>query len=1273
VVHEPLGAGGMGVVYRATDRLSGQAVALKYVMVPPAQLLFASRSMDTDAVLALAREFRTLASLHHPNIIRVLDYGFDAQRQPFYTMDLLEGAQTVVDAGQGQDLDAQVDLLVQTLQALVYLHRRGVLHRDLKPGNVLVVDDAVRVLDFGLSVVTEQGLSYATRTTAGTMAYIAPELFAGGTVTSAADLYAVGVMAYEMLAGRLPYNDANMALLLNDILNRSVDVHALGLTPELAAVLERLLVKDPRARYADAGQVIGELCAATGCALPPETVEIRESFLQAARFVGREGEMARLSGALDGALEGRGSAWLVGGESGVGKSRLLDEFRTLALVRGVTVARGQAVREGRSPYHLWRDVLRRLALSADLCQRQVGGRSAAEEAVRVLELLVPDIANLVGVERGVQRADAPEPQASRGRLFEVVGELFRRQVRPVAVLLEDLQWAGTESMALLQRLVPEASEFSTLLIGTYRDDERPHLVDELPGMQALKLERLDERSIAELSASMLGPAGRRAPVVSLLQRETAGNPFFLVEVMRALAEEAGQLEQVGRMTLPASVYAAGVRRLVERRLNRVPGAARPLLDVAAVVGQALDLPLLRALDRDVDLEGWLTACGDVAVLEAREGQWCFAHDKLREGALAALDERERARLHRRVAEAIEATYGDASEQVARLAHHWEQAGDAEQAAVYLSRAGDQARLAYAHREAIDYYERAFSCLQALGKQERAARTLMKLGLTHHAAFDFKRAQEVYQEGLALWRQAGQRQAAAMRHKDVALPPAPHALHLCWDELSTLDPALANDADANAILEHLFVGLVTLSPETEVLPQAALDWEVSEGGRRYVFHLCDDLRWTDGRPLTAGDFEYAWKRVLDPATASPSAELLYDIQGARAYHQGQTPDAERVGVRALDRRTLAVRLEAPVAYFLYLLAHGLTCAVPRHVVERHGTAWTEPGCMVTSGPFTLERWERGSSGCSPSALVLVRDPDYRGSAGGNVERVELRLLTDRPSWLPLYEAGKADVVDIADLPLATMDDARLRHPEEYLSMPQQSTAYLGFVVSRPPLDDRRVRQALALAMDRETLMHEVTRGVHSVATGGFVPPGMPGHQAGIALPYDPERARRLLAEAGYPGGRGFPTVERLTIHAALPYSEPMRRQWQEALGVDIPCETVDWATLFRRIDSRPPHLYGMGWVADYPDPDSFLRASAFRHHSRWHHEVYDRLVEKARRVPDWEARLALYGQAERILAEEVPILPLNYQRHSFLIKPWVTRYPVSADGRHFWEEVILEPH
>ncbi len=289
-----VGTGGMGSVYRVMDRLSRQTVALKRVTAAPDTLNFASRADDSmDFRLALAQEFQILASLRHPNIIGVLDYGFDADNQPYYTMDLLEDAQTILDAARDRSLSEKVALLAKLLQALSYLHRRGIIHRDLKPSNVLVAGGQVKVLDFGLSVRTEQNRS--TGGTSGTLAYMAPEVLNGEPASIAADLYAVGVIAYEILVGQHPFITTDVSQLVIAILTQEPELTATGLEPPFVALLSRLLAKEPANRYANTGAVLEALSAAASEPLALETQDIRESFLQAAQFVGRkDGSVAKV-------------------------------------------------------------------------------------------------------------------------------------------------------------------------------------------------------------------------------------------------------------------------------------------------------------------------------------------------------------------------------------------------------------------------------------------------------------------------------------------------------------------------------------------------------------------------------------------------------------------------------------------------------------------------------------------------------------------------------------------------------------------------------------------------------------------------------------------------------------------------------------------------------------------------------------------------------------------------------------------------------------------
>jgi ABC-type oligopeptide transport system substrate-binding subunit len=399
--------------------------------------------------------------------------------------------------------------------------------------------------------------------------------------------------------------------------------------------------------------------------------------------------------------------------------------------------------------------------------------------------------------------------------------------------------------------------------------------------------------------------------------------------------------------------------------------------------------------------------------------------------------------------------------------------------------------------------------------------------------------------------------------------------------------------------------------------------------------------------------------------------LYDVKEGRSFHQGEHADPDRVGVRALDEATLVVELEGPTGYFPYLLAHRATCPVPRHTVEAHGEAWTEPANIVTNGPFRLETWRQGES------IALVRNPAYHGRAGGNVQRVDLLLGWRGHADMELYEAGGLDVMNLMALvavsPVAA-DRARQRYAGEYVSYPSLATGYTGFDVSRPPFDDVRVRRAAALAYDRERLAAEGAGGFYFPATGGFVPPGTPGHVPGIGLPYAPDRARRLLAEAGYPQGRGFPEIAVLAHHSFAPTAQRAQAHFQEVLGVNIHIKLIDWKPFLESLQKDPPHAFGLITALSIPDPDNLLRAKFSWEATKWQNETYRELVETARRTLDQQERMRLYEQAERILVEQVPITPTSYAREHRLVKPWVKRFPTSSIWADtFWKDVVIEPH
>jgi len=998
-------------------------------------------------------------------------------------------------------------------------------------------------------------------------------------------------------------------------------------------------------------------------------------------FLGREDEMAALDLVWQRARNTQGGLVLVQGEAGVGKTRLVEELANHLRWKGAQVLCGRCYEFERIlPYQPVAEALR----SVSPILARFDPDSEKSWIVQEILRLIPELA---ATYPDIPRQPALAADQEQARLFEGVSRFLSEISQPNGLLfvLEDLHWAAESSLELLHYLVRHLVACPVLFLGTVRPEElgRSHPLRSFQAnlkqdglMMEMHLKRLSETDTEALVTRLSGLGEAILPLARRLYQETEGNPFFLMETIKALFENqsislangiwSGDFDQIcaSKFPLPVSLSEA-----VRNRIQRLSDPAQEAVAIAAVIGREFDFGLLKEAwgrNEEQTLQALDVLLRRRLVEEGSGGMsrdYAFTHHKIQEVIYADLPQRRRSQLHARIGSILEgADFQGAPEHAGELAFHFCQSRQLskeynEKAIHYLLQAGDQARMVYAQKEASGYYNQALELLRKDKDYERTARVKMKLGVTYHNAFEYEQAHQAFAEGFRLWQRVS-------RSGQAALHPAPHALRTNWPPITSIDPAFAIDF-ASAIGLQLFSGLVAFSPDLEIVPDAAQKWEVYAGGREYIFQLKPDLQWSDGRPFTAYDFEFSGKRMLAPGTQSPFANLLYDISGARAYHQGQLPEVEWVGLRATDAATLVIQLEKPASYFIQLLANFL--AVPQHCVELFGDKWTDAACIVSNGPFRMESWIRSES------MHLVKNPGYHGQHAGNVHRVELYLKYEPQADLEKYAAGELDVLDMRFYPVAVYDEAVRQFVDEYISLPAASLSFIGFNVTRPPFQDERLRRAFALAIDKEMLADVIQRGSVFPATGGLVPPGLPGHSPGIGLPYDPGLAKAMLAEAGYLHGHGFPAVTALTpLRSDDAVSEALAAQWREVLGVEVAWKTVS-PGLYLVLDKTPPDIFLSYWHADYPDPDDFLGASQMRRWTGWRDEAYLGLLEEARSIADQSKRMRVFDQADRLMINKAAIVPVAYHRQHLLLKPWVKRYPTSALFSWFWKDVVIEAH
>jgi oligopeptide transport system substrate-binding protein len=487
----------------------------------------------------------------------------------------------------------------------------------------------------------------------------------------------------------------------------------------------------------------------------------------------------------------------------------------------------------------------------------------------------------------------------------------------------------------------------------------------------------------------------------------------------------------------------------------------------------------------------------------------------------------------------------------------------------------------------------------------------------------------------------------------AKPPAQlgATLNLPGGEPPTLDPALTQDATSATYIVEIFSGLVTLSQDLEVVPDIADSWELSGDDTTYTFHLRDDVKFHDGKPVTAQDFKYSIERACDPATGSVVADAyLGDIVGTQDKLRGQADEVS--GVVVIDDHVLEITIDSPKAYFLSKLTYPTAFVVDQENVEGPPQPWTDK--PNGTGPFRLAEYELGLR------IVLERNEAYYGTPKPALERVNFVLAGG--SAMTMYETGELDAVpvDLTDIE-RVLDPSNPLNKELSITLPTLSIFYIGFNVQEPPFDDQKVRQAFNYAIDKDKLIEVVLKKM-DVKAEGILPPGMPGYNEDLqGYSYDPEKACQLIAESKYGDVNNLPEI---TLNVSGGGGATARQvaaiveMYKQNLGVDIAIQQTDWATYLWDLRAHRYQMFGLtaGWIADYPDPQDFLdvlfHSTSRNNDMEYSNPEVDRLLEEARGEQDFEKRMALYQQAEEIILEDAPIVPLTHNAEYWLTKPYV---------------------
>jgi oligopeptide transport system substrate-binding protein len=499
-------------------------------------------------------------------------------------------------------------------------------------------------------------------------------------------------------------------------------------------------------------------------------------------------------------------------------------------------------------------------------------------------------------------------------------------------------------------------------------------------------------------------------------------------------------------------------------------------------------------------------------------------------------------------------------------------------------------------------------------------------------------------------------------------------YISGSEPESLDPQVSTGQPEARLYVALYDGLTEYHPESgQPIPSLAERWEPNSDNSEFTFHL-REAKWSNGDPITAHDFVYSLRRGLSPEFAARSAYLAYYIRNAQAYNEGKAK-AEDIGVTAVDNRTLKFTLVQSVPFFPGLVAHQFFRPVPRNVIEKHGQAWTQPENIITSGAFRLQTWK------PYNRLILVRNPMFWDAASVKLDQITFYPLEEGTTMMNLYKAGEVDALYNHIPPAAWID--RLRMTKDHMDKPEAAIDYYMFNTTKPPMTDIRVRKAFNMAIDKAGLA-AYQRTIKPLTA--FTPEDIfPGYPRPIGDPFDAQRARALLAEAGYRDSSGqydpskFPIADvELTYNTTernRQIAEFVQAQWKQNLNLTVPLKNMEWKTF---LDYRAKLEYKgvgrAGWVGDYMDPNTFLELFITKtgdNGTGWYDQKYVDTLKAANRQTDQVRRYAMMAQAEKMLLDAQPVIPLATSSTNWMKKPYVKGMYPNPVTIHAWKFVYIE--